>query len=240
MSRAICPTCGSELELCRSKLELALSCSNCSWNSTGGRLSSSPSGACEAFMKMIPSSSEAHHLFSSILGLQKPRTLKWNSEFTARAFAEGGAVTILILLGCFGLFLGWRTGSIVDAILPMIISVLAFDLALGSATPYLGSLSKQNLLREGEVTVGRVVHQYRLSGSSKGSLYIPGQKGRPGESQIFYAFADRANRAFVGSGTDFSGNVGEGAAVVIFYNPLDPNQNVSTDCCYLTVRLSPT
>lgn len=226
MSRAICPTCGADLEL--SSFGTLLCCFGCGWNSArGGGISGSPSGACESFAKLIPSPAEAQHLFSSILNLQKPRALKWNSAFTVRAVFAGTGLGVAIVLGGLAVALA-RNGHVVSGVSAL---ALVIVVALFNAAPFLRDLSKWHLLQQGEVTVGRVVYQFTKTG--------PWSGGSGDTSRIFYAFVDKANRAFVGRGADYSNNIGEGAAVVVFYDALDPNRNVSPDCCYLTVVLPP-
>lgn len=188
-------------------------------------MSDSPSGACEAFLKLLPSPSEAQNLFSAILNLQKPRGLKFNPTFRARAASDGAVLAMAILLGCLVVAGAMRSRSAVA----VIYLVFPISLALIALLPLLKDLSKQSLLRLGEATVGRVVYQLNSS--------RPFGLGGGNSSLILYAFVDRGNRVFFGQAQDYLNNIGEGAAVVVFYDPLDPRRNVLTDCCYLTVRV---
>jgi hypothetical protein len=95
-----------------SNVGIVLSCPVCGWNSTqAGSMSESPSGACEAFLKSLPSPSEAQYLFSAILNLQKPRGLKFNPVFRARAASNGALLAAEIVLGCLALAVAIRLQS---------------------------------------------------------------------------------------------------------------------------------
>ena len=130
-----------------------------------------------------------------------------------------------ILIGCIMVAAAMRSGSAV-AVMYLIFPTA---LALIALLPLLKDLFKQSLLRMGEATVGRVVYQLNSS--------RPFGLGGGHSSLILYAFVNRGNRVFFGQAQDYSNNIGEGAAVVVFYDPVDPRQNALTDCCYLTVRV---
>ena len=86
-------------------------------------------------------------------------------------------------------------------------------------------MPRLRLLRAGEIAVGRVVGQRRIS------------QYEGWYSAVVFAFVDQENRPFVGQAVDCSKNLGEGAAVVVFYEALDPNQNTVLEACRSTVQL---
>jgi len=93
--------------------------------------------------------------------------------------------------------------------------------ALATSIP----LRDAKLIRDGEVSVGRVVLQeYFTLKSSSASL-------------LHYAFVDSVGRGVLGEGRDRSGNIGDGAPLVVFYDPLDPNRNVALDCSRICLKL---
>lgn len=82
------------------------------------------------------------------------------------------------------------------------------------------------LLQTGELAFGRVVHQETLHGED-------GDYG-----SVHYVFVDGANRGFIGQGTDNRGGLAEGAPTLVFYDPLDPNQNIALDCSTIKLKAS--
>jgi hypothetical protein len=73
----------------------------------------------------------------------------------------------------------------------------------------------RSLLREGAITLGRVVRQ---------------DTGRYETSTITYSFSDISSRAFSKIGTDYSKEYYEGMWVLIFYDSSDPRRNVADGC----------
>jgi hypothetical protein len=237
MIRAICPYCGNQLEPPPSDIRLGPSCSVCEWSSSSRRsgrkgqlratsdVSGSPTRASDAFMKLIPSPEIAQSLFAPILKLQKPRSLK-RDPGVMRSFILVGVVVAmtawLVNKGPAGIALDF-TGA---PYLFIFMIAAMWALTIMYITILLDS-TKRNLLREGEVTIGRVVCQGRTASAPKQSSI----------SIIYYAFVDNGNRAFIGRGRDYSDNIAEGAPVVVFYEPLDPSQNVALEGCNQTLLL---
>jgi hypothetical protein len=169
----------------------------------------------DAFLKLLPSQEEARDIFSNVLNIEKPRPIKWN--WRIRLTVAGVFLTVfaaVFLVGYFSLGSGNRE-DYPGAIVVMIFLVWATALI---GAPVIPDLANRKLICEGEIAVGRVVHQRTIS------------RGRSSWSSIHYAFVDSANRGFVDDGVDYSDTLGEGAPVVIFYDPLDPNQNVALEC----------
>jgi len=81
----------------------------------------------------------------------------------------------------------------------------------------LPALSRQRLLRYGDVAVGRVVHQELMQQSS--SI----------KSVIFYAFVDGSKRGFIGERIAHW-NVTDGAPIVVYFDPLNPHRNIALEC----------
>jgi hypothetical protein len=175
----------------------------------------------DAFAKLIPSHEEAEYLFSPVLHLPKPRSIRWS--WLARVS------TVLLLL--FTAFAIWNVASRSSTNLQginrgkvLLMAVLLPSMAFGLQT--MAGASKRKLLRMWEVTVGRVVCQETL-----------GEARQRPFSAIIYAFVDGGNRPFVGQGTDLTQNLGEGAPIVIFYDLLNPNQNIALECSDNVVSL---
>ena len=108
---------------------------------------------------------------------------------------------------------------------PLIVLILVGWACALIAFPVLPELPNGKLLREGELVVGRVIHQETFSGS------------RDTWTVIFYAFADGANRGFIGKGRDYSDSLAHGAPVVVYYDPLNPERNVAMECSRLSVKV---
>jgi hypothetical protein len=90
--------------------------------------------------------------------------------------------------------------------------------------PLLPDLSKRELIRSGEASVGRVIFQAQI-GTGRGSWICTS-----------YAFLDTAGRGFIGQGRSYSDGLGTGAPLVIFYDPLDPKRNIALDCSRIRVK----
>ena len=83
----------------------------------------------------------------------------------------------------------------------------------------------RKLLAEGEIAIAIVTHQ-ALSG------------GRHQQSKIRYEFKDAAGRLVKGGGTDESWKLYEDMEVPVFYDPENPEKNVTL--CAATCELEPT
>jgi hypothetical protein len=175
----------------------------------------------DAFAKLIPSHEEAEYLFSPVLHLPKPRSIRWS--WLARV-----STVLLLLFTAFAIWNAVSRGSTdqqgINRKGVLLMAVLLPSMVFGLQT--MAGASNRKLLRMGEVTVGRVVCQETLGEAQQ----------RP-FSSIIYAFVDGGNRPFVGQGTDLTQNLGEGAPIAIFYDPLDPSQNIALECSTSTVKL---
>lgn len=169
------------------------------------------------FLGQLPSLELSTDIFGPLLGVPRPRPLKWNWRMKAIAAFAGLSIGVL----------GWillahpDKDRLDDARLILILACWVTGLI---SLPLLPERSNRTLLRDGEVTVGRVVYQQTV------------QPGKDGWSAIFYAFADGRNRGFIGRGQDYSDSLAQGAPVVVFYDPLNPNKNVAMECSRFSVK----
>ena len=219
MKPALCPVCGSALEVMRSSSEPSLSCPTCHWyfgSSQTSRLQNE--GAAPApFLGELPSLEIGQDIFGPLLTVPKPRPLRWNWRMKAAAILMALIIGIAIWM-----LLGHLDRERIDTAGP--IFILACWATALISLPLIPELSNRKLLTEGEVALGRVVYQQTV------------QPGKDSWSAIFYAFADGRNRGFVGRGQDYSDSLAQGAPVVVFYDPLNPNKNLAMECSRFSVK----
>lgn len=178
-----------------------------------------------AFEKLIPSQQESTDLFGDLLNVAAPRPITWNWRVKL-ALLFGGLLLSLLLWFAPLLRNGINTDE--NAAIVMALLVLLWPTVILSCVA-LPDFSKSRLLRFGDVTVGRVVWQRRIDRGRNGSVSV-----------VFYAFVDKANRPYIGQGQDYTDNIGQGAPIVVFYDPLDPDRNIGLECCRSTIRVPPT
>jgi hypothetical protein len=85
------------------------------------------------------------------------------------------------------------------------------------SVPLAPELSNRKLLSDGELAVGRAIHQETVPA------------GKNTWSAIFYAFADGANQGFIGNGQDSSDSLAKGAPIIVYYDSLEPDKNVAME-----------
>jgi len=203
----------------RSSTDPSLSCTSCHW-SFGFRQTSklqNESVAPPSFLEQLPSLELSMDILGPLLSVPRPRQLKWNWRMKASAALAGLSIGMLGWI----LFAHPDKDRLDDARFILILACWVTGLI---SLPLIPERSNRTLLRDGEVTVGRVVYQQTV------------QPGKDGWSAIFYAFADRRNRGFIGRGQDYSDSLAQGAPVVVFYDPLNPNKNVAMECSRFSVK----
>jgi hypothetical protein len=216
VSRAVCPNCGSALEVSRGLSAPTLSCPNCSWStSPTNTRRDEPHSSPEAFLKVIPGSAEAEYIFPGLLHIQPPRPIQWDWRLNL-----GFALLVLFAL-LIGISLISSTAPPSDHHISLPQAAIIVVIASLFLSP---SLSKLKLLRNGDLAVGRVVYQQTASGN------------RHKWSFIFYAFVDATNRGFIGYGTDLTDTLAEGAPVLVYFDRSNPYKNVAMECSTLRVK----
>ena len=220
MTLPLCPTCGSTLKAVRGLSDASLSCLKCGWKTNRGPKNElqGRGGADTSFLRQMPSKEEARDIFGTLLNIPKPRKLSWSWRMKA-------AVSLLTAMMFFVIWTVVAYLSSGDFRDPLIVLILVGWACALIAFPVLPELPNGKLLREGELVVGRVIHQETFSGS------------RDTWTVIFYAFADGANRGFIGKGRDYSDSLAHGAPVVVYYDPLNPERNVAMECSRLSVKV---
>jgi hypothetical protein len=78
----------------------------------------------------------------------------------------------------------------------------------------------RKLMREGELAVGTVTHQKLV-------LVHGGRGGPRKQSSIRYRFKDASGELFQGTGTDYSSRLAVSMTVPVFYDPANPEKNVT-------------
>ena len=222
MKSALCPLCGSDLQLLRVSFRPALSCLACGWKS-GSNLKeelTDHAGAPTSFLNLLPTGEEGRDIFGSLLNVPRPRPLRWtwHMKIAVTLLALAIALVIWVLASSSG-----KIENVNDDLSTLMIFLICFAVAV--SFPLIPELSNRKLLTDGELVVGRVVRVEAV------------QRGRKSWSIIFYAFADAANRGYIGAGKDFSDSLAQGAPVVVFYDPLNPRKNAALESSRLGVRL---
>jgi hypothetical protein len=221
MKPPLCPVCGSILEIVRSSSDPGLSCPSCHWSYDSGQMTGPQNGAGSpvSFLEDLPGHEIGQDLFEPLLTVAKPRSLRWNWRM------KTAVVLAILLCGTLSWTLtahSLRERSGDSGLVLILLCWVTFLVSL----PLTREVSNRRLLRDGEVAVGRVIYQQTV------------QPGKDSWSAIFYAFADGGNRGFVGRGCDLSNSLGQGAPLIVFYDPLNPNKNVAQECSRLSVRSS--
>lgn len=86
-------------------------------------------------------------------------------------------------------------------------------------------LRNYSLLTDGDVALGRVTSQRTSGGKNKRSV-------------ITYEFADSVGRTWNGKGDDSTKKYIENMAVIVFYDPYEPDKNVAVCTTVWRVRIS--
>jgi hypothetical protein len=221
MTSPLCPVCGSSLGIGSSNPFPTLSCAQCGWDWGAVLRRDSPTrrGADAAFLKQLPSGAEAQYIFPKAFQVPAPRRLVWTRRMT-------GAVIALLATACFFVLTAVARGSTGETRAPAILMILSGWLTLMLSIPLVTQWSNRRLLREGEVTAGRVVYQKQIS------------SGRSTWSLILYAFADAQGCGFIGRGRDFSDSIATDAPVLVYYDRSNPAENVAAECTTFELRAS--
>jgi len=238
MSRAVCPSCGAGIEPVSSGSKVTLCCRACGWNWVPARQriqefrgvntsegDKSPETARSlrepiSFAEIIPSRQEAEYLFSPILKVSKPRPIKWGWPLwveiaLALAILAVSARIVIVLLS------DSQRKPETEAVLLLLFLTAAFVVGIS----LIDEMPRLELLRTGEIAVGRVVSQKRI------------EQYEGWFSAVVFTFVDEGTRPFVGQAVDRSKNLGEGAPIVGFYDAQDPTQNTVHEACSFTVQV---
>ena len=218
MKSALCPVCGSVLEVILSSSDPGLSCPTCHWIFDSGKTTGLPDGTAApiAFLEDLPSREIGQDIFGPLLTTVKPRSLLWNWRMKATAVLTVLIIAILIwIVPAHSVRGRFNDGGSILILVCWVTALIAL--------PLVPELSNRELLTDGEIAVGRIIYQIE-------------QPGKDRRSAILYAFADGRNRGFVGRGFDISNSLGRGAPVIIFYDPLNPNKNVAMECSRFSVK----
>jgi hypothetical protein len=160
-----------------------------------------------AFLRALPSGEEARDAFPGIWNVPRPRPWRWDWNI--------GVSAALIIF--FAGLLNWDLSHSKYYFAPtgrVSLLIQGAGMAVAVVFFFLPALSKQGLLRNGDVAVGRVVHQELMQQS--GSV----------RSVIFYAFEDSSKHGFIGQ-RFAHWDVVEGAPIVVYYDPSDPTKNIA-------------
>lgn len=238
MSRALCPNCRARIEPVSSGSKCTLSCRACGWNWVPARQRIQEFReltTCEgdrspkmersfrepvSFAEIIPSRQEAEYLFSPLLKVTKPRPIKWGWRLWVE-ITLALAILALSLRIAFVSFSDSQRKPATEVILLLLFLTAAFVVGMS----FIQEMPRLELLRTGEIAVGRVVSQRRI------------EQYEGWFSVVVYAFVDERKRPFVGQDVDCSKNLGEGAPVVVFYEAQDPNHNTVLEACRSTVQV---
>lgn len=159
--------------------------------------------------------------YEYILSLPKPRRVQVN----AVALIIIGSLplaSILLIYSGFQTFLSLREVStrfslpypvILDFAIPAILIAI-------SGYTYWKVRRDMALLRDGELTIGVVTHQKLIAVRG-------GRGGIRKQSRIRYSFNNPAGQLFQGTGTDHSQRLRVDMTVPVFYEPENPDKNIS-------------
>lgn len=106
--------------------------------------------------------------------------------------------------------------QIVGFVLGLVLAAIL--LIAGCVTAYKVRRDRE-LMRNGELVVAVVTHQ-RL-------VQMQGRRGTKKRSRVRYRFKDPSGQLYQGTGTDYSRKLRVDMAVPVFYDPTDPERNVS-------------
>src|ERR1700689_239522 len=91
MAHAICPNCGSGLEVIHGFSGPSLSCPQCAWNSSvKKRTVSDVPPSLPEFLKHLPTREEIRDAFPGLLNSPRPRPLQWDWSI--------GVISVFIVL----------------------------------------------------------------------------------------------------------------------------------------------
>lgn len=215
MQVAICPSCGSALDVISKGSGPRLSCASCGW--TSGGTCKSETSAPPAFLQLLPSLGEGQDLFANLLNSLKPRPLvaDWRIKIALVVVAVSAASVIATVADY---------ANHPDVQATTLFLVLVLWIAAMASLQLLPELPRRRLIREGEISIGRIVYQQTVL------------QGRTNRSFILYAFSDKLNRGWIGQGIDYSDSLAERAPVAIFYDPTAPEKNVAAECARFRVK----
>jgi hypothetical protein len=238
MSRAVCPSCGAAIEPVSSGSKVTLCCHACGWSwvparkriqelqgvrtSEGDKSPETTSSLRDpiSFGEIIPSRQEAEYLFSPVLKVSKPRPIKWGWPLWVEI-----ALAVAILTVSARIVIVSFSDSQHKPEAEVVLLLLFLTAASVIGISLIDEMPRLELLRKGDIAVGRVVSQKRI------------EQYDGWFSAVVFAFVDEGTRPFVGQAVDRSKNLGEGAPVVVFYDAQDPNHNTVLEACSFKVQV---
>jgi hypothetical protein len=152
--------------------------------------------------------------YQYLFEVPRPRRVRIKALNGIVLVASPAAAMLMIY---FGSQLSANSLSDVGAMFEFVFS--AVMIGAGGATFWIVRRDKK-LLRDGELAVGVVTHQKLVkSGSGRG--------GRRTQSKVRYRFKDSSGQLYQGTGTDYSRDLRVEMTVPVFFNPENPEKNVT-------------